>query len=113
MKCMLTFVVESSVARSRSYERWRQRTASPRDSGPRKDQPGGEAHAVRRTNTKLNEDTRQGNEREREGTRGNGSSLVSEMSSVDGTIDSPSRSQARNVYQQHKRFHATLRCLFQ
>ena len=65
MKCMLTFVVESSVARSRSYERWRQRTTSPRDSGPRKDQPGGEAHAVRRTNTKLNEDTRQGNERER------------------------------------------------
>ncbi|CAN9292496.1 unnamed protein product [Alternaria alternata] len=56
---------ESSVARSRSYERWRQRTTSPRDSGPRKDQPGGEAHAVRRTNTKLNEDTRQGNERER------------------------------------------------
>ncbi|CAN9303054.1 unnamed protein product [Alternaria alternata] len=41
------------------------RTTSPRDSGPRKDQPGGEAHAVRRTNTKLNEDTRQGNERER------------------------------------------------
>jgi hypothetical protein len=62
---MLTYVVESSAARSRSYERWRERTTSPRHDGPRKDQPREEGHEAKATNTKLNENGYQRNERER------------------------------------------------
>lgn len=63
---MLTIIViGSSVPRSRTYERWRQRTTSPRNQGRRQDEPREEGHEAKDTNTKLNDDTCPRKERER------------------------------------------------
>lgn len=63
---MLTVVViGSSVPRSRTYERWRQRTTSPRNSGRSKGEPRTEGYEAKETHTKLNDDTCQRKERER------------------------------------------------
>lgn len=61
---MLTIIViGSSVPRSRTYERWRQRTRSPRTQGRRQDEPREEGYESKETNTKLNDCPRKERER--------------------------------------------------